>query len=176
MTDFSFAGHHHGVHRYDINHNRVGHGWDDGPPRGDEKGPRWTGASCGHRQCSRRVPPPFTLLFKRCLAGGHAPTPSGPIPSPQDPEPIVRRGGLATWSPKGADPDSWVEPLEFRPERFLMDSTRKWDFRSLPFGSGRRVCAGIPIGERTVLYILASLVHSFQWQLPAGKKQARPFD
>ncbi|XXG75951.1 hypothetical protein AAC387_Pa08g0412 [Persea americana] len=73
------------------------------------------------------------------------------------------------------DPDIWAEPLEFRPERFLMDATSKCDFngqdfRYLPFGSGRRVCVGIPMAERMVMYVLASLIHSFEWQLPEGRK------
>lgn len=70
------------------------------------------------------------------------------------------------------DPSIWENPLEFRPERFL---DGKWDFSGndfnyFPFGSGRRICAGTPMAERMFLLSLASLVHSFDWKLPAGEK------
>ncbi|KAH6818093.1 cytochrome P450 [Perilla frutescens var. frutescens] len=69
------------------------------------------------------------------------------------------------------DPSIWENPLEFRPERFL---DGKWDysgndFKYFPFGSGRRICAGTAMAERMFLYSLASLVHSFEWSLPAGE-------
>ncbi|KAK4422794.1 Flavonoid 3'-monooxygenase [Sesamum alatum] len=38
-----------------------------------------------------------------------------------------------------------------------------------PFGSGRRVCAGVALAERTLMYILASLLHSFEWRLANGE-------
>lgn len=70
------------------------------------------------------------------------------------------------------DPSSWENPLEFDPNRFL-DS--KWDysgsdFNYFPFGSGRRICAGIAMAERMVMHSLATLVHSFDWKLPQGDK------
>ncbi|KAB2622518.1 geraniol 8-hydroxylase-like [Pyrus ussuriensis x Pyrus communis] len=70
------------------------------------------------------------------------------------------------------DPSIWENPLEFKPERFL-DS--KWDysgknFNYFPFGSGRRMCAGIAMAERMVMHSLATLLHSFDWNLPEGEK------
>ncbi|KAK9276755.1 hypothetical protein L1049_006291 [Liquidambar formosana] len=70
------------------------------------------------------------------------------------------------------DPQLWDNPSEFKPERFLND-TSIWDytgnnFQYLPFGSGRRMCAGVPLGGRMMMYELASLLHSFEWQLPRG--------
>nr|GMD78591.1 geraniol 8-hydroxylase-like [Ipomoea batatas] len=61
------------------------------------------------------------------------------------------------------DPSIWENPLEFRPERFL-DS--KWDFTGkdfnyFPFGSGKRICAGMASAERMFMYALASMIHSF---------------
>lgn len=69
------------------------------------------------------------------------------------------------------DPSIWENPLEFCPERFLEG---KWDYSGndlnyFPFGSGRRICAGIAMGERMFMYSLASLVHSFDWSVPAGE-------
>uniref|UniRef100_A0A5B7BIH9 Putative geraniol 8-hydroxylase-like n=1 Tax=Davidia involucrata TaxID=16924 RepID=A0A5B7BIH9_DAVIN len=70
------------------------------------------------------------------------------------------------------DPSIWENPLEFDPERFL---NGKWDysgndFNYFPFGSGRRICAGIAMAERMFLFSLASLCHSFDWKLPRGEK------
>ncbi|XP_058106305.1 cytochrome P450 76C3-like [Magnolia sinica] len=70
------------------------------------------------------------------------------------------------------DPETWVDPLEFQPERFL-DPTRKWDYSGndfcyIPFGSGRRICVGISLAEKTMMHVLASLLHSFEWRLPEG--------
>ncbi|KAF1872480.1 hypothetical protein Lal_00016781 [Lupinus albus] len=70
------------------------------------------------------------------------------------------------------DPSIWDKPLEFDPTRFL---DTKWDFSGndfnyFPFGSGRRICAGIAMAERSVLYFLATLVHSFDWTIPQGEK------
>ncbi|MCD7459663.1 hypothetical protein HAX54_041580 [Datura stramonium] len=39
----------------------------------------------------------------------------------------------------------------------------------LPFGSGRRICAGLPLAEKMLMFILASLLHSFDWKLPEGE-------
>nr|GMD97661.1 angelicin synthase-like [Ipomoea batatas] len=72
------------------------------------------------------------------------------------------------------DPKLWDNPLQFSPERFLnqtsgLDYTDN-DHRFLPFGSGRRICAGIPLAEKMLIYILGSLLHSFDWHLPEGEK------
>ncbi|PRQ20221.1 putative cytochrome P450 [Rosa chinensis] len=71
-------------------------------------------------------------------------------------------------------PSVWDDPLEFRPQRFLNPSN-SFDyqgnkFQFLPFGYGRRICAGIPLAERMLFYVLASFLHSFDWKLPNDKK------
>ncbi|KAE8657365.1 Detected protein of confused Function [Hibiscus syriacus] len=68
------------------------------------------------------------------------------------------------------DPSIWDNPSEFNPERFL---NSRWDFSGndfsyFPFGSGRRICAGIAMAERMVLYSVATLLHSFDWKVPEG--------
>ncbi|BFG31490.1 hypothetical protein CerSpe_177640 [Prunus speciosa] len=70
------------------------------------------------------------------------------------------------------DPSNWEDPLDFDPDRFLHG---KWDysgsdFKYLPFGSGRRICAGTAMAERIVVYTLATLLHSFDWKLPQGEE------
>ncbi|XP_027182465.1 probable (S)-N-methylcoclaurine 3'-hydroxylase isozyme 2 [Coffea eugenioides] len=71
----------------------------------------------------------------------------------------------------GRDPGIWDEPLKFKPERFLSCSLdyKGNDFELLPFGSGRRICPGLPMAARHVPLVLASLIHCFDWSLPEGK-------
>ncbi|XP_061348227.1 flavonoid 3'-monooxygenase CYP75B137-like [Gastrolobium bilobum] len=70
------------------------------------------------------------------------------------------------------NPSIWEKPLEFDPTRFL-DAECDYsgsNFNYLPFGSGRRICAGVAMAERMVLYSLATLVHLFNWTIPRGEK------
>ncbi|KAK9276624.1 hypothetical protein L1049_006160 [Liquidambar formosana] len=107
--------------------------------------------------------------------------PAIPLLVPRRPSQTCNVGGYTV--PKGAkiflnvlaiqrDPQLWDNPSEFRPERFLSDNS-KWDysgnnFQYLPFGSGRRICAGLPLAERMLVFVLASFMHSFEWKLPNG--------
>lgn len=74
------------------------------------------------------------------------------------------------------DPKEWSEPLEFRPERFLPGGERPNadvrgnDFEVIPFGAGRRICAGMSLGLRMVQLLTATLVHAFDWKLADGMK------
>ncbi|XP_057419852.1 carnosic acid synthase-like [Lotus japonicus] len=104
-----------------------------------------------------------------------------PLLVPHCPSEATSAGGYTI--PKGSrvfvnvwaihrDPSIWEKPLVFDLERFL---DAKWDFSGndfsyFPFGSGRRICLGIPMAERSVLYFLATLVHMFDWTVPKGEK------
>ncbi|XP_059641492.1 cytochrome P450 736A117-like [Cornus florida] len=72
----------------------------------------------------------------------------------------------------GRDPVSWVEPEEFQPERFLNSSVdfRGQDFELIPFGAGRRGCPGTSFAIATNEFVLANLVHKFNWALPGGAR------
>ncbi|KAL5207778.1 hypothetical protein ABZP36_032213 [Zizania latifolia] len=108
--------------------------------------------------------------------------PPGPLMLPHlAVEDGVEIGGYAV--PKGTavmfnawaimrDPATWDAPDEFMPERFLQRAT-PFDFRGketeyIPFGTGRRLCPGAPLVERVLPLVLASLLHAFEWRLPAG--------
>ncbi|XP_021761517.1 flavonoid 3'-monooxygenase-like [Chenopodium quinoa] len=73
------------------------------------------------------------------------------------------------------DPNVWTDPLEFRPERFLKGGERPNadvkgnDFEVIPFGAGRRICAGMSLGIRMVQLLTATLVHGFDWKLANGQ-------
>ncbi|RDX68735.1 Cytochrome P450 83B1, partial [Mucuna pruriens] len=71
------------------------------------------------------------------------------------------------------DPTAWKDPDVFLPERFL-DSTidfRGQDFELIPFGAGRRICPGMPMAIASLDLILANLLNSFDWELPAGMRK-----
>ncbi|KAI3800795.1 hypothetical protein L1987_28891 [Smallanthus sonchifolius] len=69
-------------------------------------------------------------------------------------------------------PDSWENPNSFIPERFEKSSIGYSgdDFEFLPFGAGRRMCPGMNFGLGTVEYVIANLLHRFDWKLPEGVK------
>nr|AFL91704.1 flavonoid-3',5'-hydroxylase [Aconitum vilmorinianum] len=74
----------------------------------------------------------------------------------------------------GRDPNVWENPLEFNPDRFLTGKMAKIDprgnnFELIPFGAGRRICAGTRMGIVLVEYILGTLVHAFEWKMPDGE-------
>lgn len=78
-----------------------------------------------------------------------------------------------TWA-MHRDPTFWDNPTEFQPQRFF-SNINKLDysgnhFQYLPFGSGRRICAGFPLFERMLIYVLATFLHMFEWKLPEGAK------
>ncbi|XP_015898698.3 iridoid oxidase [Ziziphus jujuba] len=67
----------------------------------------------------------------------------------------------------GRDPETWDEPLCFKPERFTGSNIeyRGQNFELIPFGSGRRICVGLSLAHRVVHLALASLLHTFNWNL-----------
>lgn len=70
----------------------------------------------------------------------------------------------------GQDPSLWSEPQVFMPERFLdmhVDYKGR-DFELLPFGSGRRICPGLPLAHRMLHLMLGSLICQFDWELEGG--------
>ncbi|KAK6244111.1 hypothetical protein QUC31_010520 [Theobroma cacao] len=78
------------------------------------------------------------------------------------------------------DPDSWTNPNEFEPERFLESSDERigehqmefkgQNFRFLPFGSGRRGCPGASLAMLVMHAAVGSLVQCFDWKVKDGEK------
>ncbi|KAK1431053.1 hypothetical protein QVD17_14256 [Tagetes erecta] len=68
----------------------------------------------------------------------------------------------------GQDTQIWDDPLSFKPERFIGSKLDYigHDFEFIPFGSGRRMCPGMPFGASSVELIIASLIREFTWALP----------
>ncbi|KOM29228.1 hypothetical protein LR48_Vigan641s001600 [Vigna angularis] len=69
----------------------------------------------------------------------------------------------------GRDPDVWEQPFDFKPQRFVEDCKnidyKGHHFELIPFGGGRRMCAGVPLAHRILHLVLGSLLHRFDWKL-----------
>ncbi|KAK1695231.1 hypothetical protein QYE76_011928 [Lolium multiflorum] len=75
----------------------------------------------------------------------------------------------------GRDEREWQKPTEFVPERFLpggdgegVDVTGSREIRMMPFGVGRRICAGLGIAMLHLEYFVAVLVKEFEWKEVPG--------
>ncbi|KAJ9573737.1 hypothetical protein L9F63_008861 [Diploptera punctata] len=69
------------------------------------------------------------------------------------------------------DPDVWGDPEVYRPERFLDETGNllKKDV-SLPFGAGKRLCAGETFGRQNMWLLLTGLLQNFTFTMPKGQK------
>ncbi|KAI3917524.1 hypothetical protein MKW98_021286 [Papaver atlanticum] len=83
---------------------------------------------------------------------------------PKDTAVLVNLWGI------GRDSALWDDPLSFNPDRFLRNTNdnRGQHFRLLPFGAGRRICAGIPLVNQIIPIVVGSLLQSFDWTLENG--------
>ncbi|CAH2079686.1 unnamed protein product [Thlaspi arvense] len=73
------------------------------------------------------------------------------------------------------DPDSWEDPNEFKPERFL-DSSRSGEederehaFKYIPFGGGRRGCPGVNLAYIFLGTAIGVMVQCFDWKIKGDK-------
>ncbi|KAL7605382.1 hypothetical protein Lser_V15G18814 [Lactuca serriola] len=71
------------------------------------------------------------------------------------------------------DPNIWLDPEEFKPERF-MTSHKDIDVKGnhyelLPFGTGRRMCPGISFSLQALGLTLASLIQQFTIEKPSDE-------
>ncbi|XP_076958562.1 cytochrome P450 76T24-like [Bidens hawaiensis] len=71
------------------------------------------------------------------------------------------------------DPRYWENPTMFKPERFLENEIdyKGQHFEFIPFGSGRRMCPGIPLAYRVVSLMVASFVYHYNWELPHAREE-----
>ncbi|KAF7844711.1 geraniol 8-hydroxylase-like [Senna tora] len=72
----------------------------------------------------------------------------------------------------GRDSRIWENPNQFMPERFLKSEIdfKGHDFELIPFGAGRRICPGLPLANKIVHNILASILHCYDWKLDDSLK------
>ncbi|KAG2301602.1 hypothetical protein Bca52824_030253 [Brassica carinata] len=69
------------------------------------------------------------------------------------------------------DVDTWKDPDEFKPERFLgkEDERREKVLSFLPFGAGRRGCPGSNLGYAIVGTAVGVMVQCFDWKIKGDK-------
>ncbi|XP_061350057.1 geraniol 8-hydroxylase-like [Gastrolobium bilobum] len=108
-----------------------------------------------------RVHPPVPLLLPRKAEidveiGGYV--------IPKDAQVLVNAWVV------GRDPTKWDNPNVFIPERFLDSEVdiKGHHFELIPFGSGRRICPGLPLAVRMLPLMLGSLVNCYNWKLEEG--------
>lgn len=70
------------------------------------------------------------------------------------------------------DEKKWTDPHVFRPERFL-DMKGQLSLKkdiSLPFGAGKRLCAGETFARNTLFLFVAAIFQNFDFELEDGVK------
>ncbi|MFS7989186.1 putative oxidoreductase [Helianthus anomalus] len=111
-----------------------------------------------------RLHPPLPFLIPRecresCEIGGFC-------------IPVKTKVLINTWM-IGRDPDYWIDPESFIPERFSESAVNinlmGTNFEYLPFGAGRRMCPAMLLGLANVELPLAMLLYHFDWELPNGQ-------
>ncbi|CAN1283053.1 Licodione synthase [Linum perenne] len=67
----------------------------------------------------------------------------------------------------GRNPKYWDNPMEFRPERFLDNQVdmKGQHYELLPFGSGRRICAGMALALQELPAALAAVIQCFDFEV-----------
>ncbi|KAJ0980238.1 hypothetical protein J5N97_008493 [Dioscorea zingiberensis] len=100
--------------------------------------------------------------------------PAGPLLVPHESSQDCTVAGLHV--PKGTmllvnayamqrDPELWEDPLEFKPERFDVESYGDdQGYKCIPFGSGRRRCPGETMAWKVMGLTLSALIQCFEWK------------
>lgn len=75
------------------------------------------------------------------------------------------------------DADEFADALAFRPERYLDAHSGRLDVgldKSLPFGLGKRLCAGETFARNMLYLFLAAIVQNFEFSTVPGERMAHP--
>ncbi|XP_047977758.1 11-hydroxysugiol 20-monooxygenase-like [Salvia hispanica] len=73
------------------------------------------------------------------------------------------------------DPSIWNDSESFEPERFLNNDINfgGQHLELIPFGSGRRICPGMPLASRMLPCMVATMCHNFNWKLEKGSESKK---
>lgn len=69
----------------------------------------------------------------------------------------------------GRNPNLWENPMEFKPERFLIngdfDISGTKEIKMMPFGVGKRMCPAYRLAMLHLKYFVANLVWHFNFNV-----------
>lgn len=87
---------------------------------------------------------------------------------------LSRQGSIvfASLTACNEDPAIWENPHEFKPERFL-DGNGQFSVKldkSLPFGAGKRLCAGETFARNVIFLVATALIQNFNFKVPEKEK------
>ncbi|KAL4708285.1 hypothetical protein ACJJTC_007691 [Scirpophaga incertulas] len=73
------------------------------------------------------------------------------------------------------DKDIWGDPENFRPERYIADGKLNVALdKSLPFGAGKRLCAGETYARQSMFQVFAAFMQAFHVSTADGKPLKKP--
>ncbi|XP_031247698.1 3,9-dihydroxypterocarpan 6A-monooxygenase-like [Pistacia vera] len=118
---------------------------------------------------SLRLHPPGPIMFRECIADCKI----------KGFDVKARTKTLVSLYAIMRDPDSWNDPDEYLPERFLSENNidehnememKGQDFRYLPYGGGRRGCSGAAHAHSVMHTTIGALVQCFDWKVKGGEQ------
>ncbi|KAG9455272.1 hypothetical protein H6P81_008176 [Aristolochia fimbriata] len=91
---------------------------------------------------------------------------------------IIPKGAIVNFTVAeiGMDEKVWKDPMEFKPERFLLEGEEEVDItgtrgiKMMPFGAGRRICPGLSLAMLHLEWFVANLVKEFEWKASEGEE------
>ncbi len=66
------------------------------------------------------------------------------------------------------DPETWTDPDNFRPERFLLNGKLSVPANYHPFGLGKHKCMGENLAKTSIFYFITTLLQKFEFKVPPG--------
>ena len=91
---------------------------------------------------------------------------------------VIKKGTLILWSAHlaGRDPNSWTDPLQFDPDRFLdltPEQQVQADHAWVPFGRGARNCIGFALAHMELTLLISRLAQRLD-VTPLGSEAPKP--
>lgn len=83
----------------------------------------------------------------------------------------IPRGARVYWSmwAAGRDPETYNQPEEFLPERWLQEDKESKELPLIQFGSGYHRCLGEHLAMLEATMMLTKLLRNFEWELVNGR-------